>query len=47
MLRSDLCDYGDAYIIIKGTITIDKHNRKLILKNNAPFTSCISKINNV
>ena len=26
MLRSDLCDYSDAYIVIKGTITADKKN---------------------
>ena len=52
MLQSTLCDYSDAYIAVKGTITIeganvrDKHNRSLILKNNATFISCISKINN-
>ena len=56
MLRSDLCDYADAYIFVNGTITVtanagannirDKRNRKLILKNNAPFVSCITKINN-
>ena len=53
MLRSDLCNCSDACIIIKGPITVDgaahtdKYNRKLIFKNNAPFTNCISKINNV
>ena len=56
MLRSDLCDFSDAYIVIKGTITltkdpdrefIDVRNRSLAFKNNAPFTNCISKINNV
>ena len=56
MLRSDLCDYSDAYIVVKGdiiltkTITrefIDTRNRFLAFKNNAPFTNCISKINNV
>ena len=52
MLRSDLCDYADAYILVNGTITVagnhprDRQNRPLILKNNAPFISCISKINN-
>ena len=51
MLRSDLCDYSDAYIAIKGKITVanpnnDAYNKKLTLKNNAPFTSCILKINN-
>ena len=56
MLRSDLCDYADAYILVNGTITVranaganntrDKKDRKLILKNNAPFVSCITRINN-
>ena len=55
MLRSDLCDYADAYILVNGTITVtaaagannirDKKNRKLILKNNSPFVSCITRIN--
>ena len=58
MLSSNLCDYSDAYILVKGTITVtapgannnannirDKRNRPLILKNNAPFASCITKIN--
>ena len=56
MLRSDLCDFSDAYIVVKGDITltkaanrdfIDVRNRFLAFKNNAPFTNCISKINNV
>ena len=55
MLRSDLCDFSDAYIVAKGTITltkingrgiIDIRNKFLALKNNAPFSNCISKINN-
>ena len=51
MLQSDLCDHSDAYIVVKGTInTTDPNNdacdEKLVLKNNAPFISCISKINN-
>ena len=58
MLRSNLCDYSDAYILVKGTITVtalgvnnnadnirDKRNRPLILKNNVPFVSCITRIN--
>ena len=58
MLRSNLCDYSDAYILVKGTIMVtapgvnnnannirDKRNRPLILKNNAPFVSCITRIN--
>ena len=56
MLQSDLCDFSDAYIVVKGDITltktngrgiIDIRNRFLAFKNNAPFTNCISKINNV
>ena len=51
MLRSDLCDYAGAYILVNGTITVtgnhprDRQNRPLILKNNAPFISCITRIN--
>ena len=50
MLRSDLCDFSDAYIV-KATITVTNPNnnvydKKLALKNNAPFVSCISKFNN-
>ena len=55
MLRSDLCDYADAYILVNGTITVtaaacannirDKKNRKLILKNNSALVSCITIIN--
>ena len=51
MLRSDLCDYVDAYILVNGTILVhglnprDRQNRPLILKNNAPFVSCITRIN--
>ena len=55
MLRSDLCDYADEYILVNGTITVTanaganniryKRNRKLILKNNAPFVSCITRTN--
>ena len=53
MLRSDLCDYADAYILVNGTTSItsqnnvirDKKNRPLMLKNNAPIISCITRIN--
>ena len=58
MLRSNLCDYSDAYILVKVSITMtipgannnannirDKRNRPLILKNNAPFVPCITRIN--
>ena len=50
MLRSDLCDYADAYILVNGTITVagnqPRQNRPLISKNNAPFILCITRINN-
>ena len=54
MLRSSLCDYSDAYILVKGTVTVTKEttaapnnaNKKAIFKNCEPFTSCISRINN-
>ena len=52
MLRSDLCDYADVCILVNGTITVagnqprDRQNRPLILKNNAPFVSCVTRINN-
>ena len=58
MLTPNLCAYSDAYILVKGTITVtapganngannirDKRNRPLILKNNVPFVSCITRIN--
>ena len=49
-LISNLCDYSDAYIIVKGKIAVEGDNdakaKKLIFKNNAPFRSCISKIKN-
>ena len=52
VLRSDLCDFSDAYIVVKRSITVEEDNddktknKKLIFKNNAPFRSYISKINN-
>ena len=76
MLRSDLCNFRDAYIVLKGNIIVDKKaftandfeapnntvanandsnsandnafgEKKLVFKNNAPFISCMSKINDV
>ena len=59
MLRSSLCDYSDAYILVKGAITItgawadtaakqaDERDKEVIFKNCALFTNCISKINNI
>ena len=56
MLKSSLCNHGDAYILGKGTITVNNTaaadadanntNKKLIFKNRAPFTNCISEVNN-
>ena len=52
MLRSNLCDYSDAYIVVKGRISVsgtndaNQGNKKLTFKNNARFRSCMSKINN-
>ena len=57
MLRSNFCDYADAYMLIKGTITVtgvgddaaarqaDERDKGVIFKNCAPFTKCISRIN--
>ena len=56
MLKSSLCDYSDAYILVKGTITVNNtaaadadannNNKKIIFKNCVPFTNCISEIHN-
>ena len=52
MLRSDLCDFGDAYIVVKGYVAVTNPNnakwsKSVAFKNNAPFISCISKINGI
>ena len=53
MLRSNLCDFNGAYIIVKRIINLegdnnaDKRNKYLAFKNNASFINCISKINGV
>ena len=53
MLKSYLCGFSDAYIIVEGDITLEgdnnanKRNKNLAFKNNAPFINCISKINGV
>ena len=53
MLRSDLCDFSGAYIVVKEDITLEgdndgnKQNKNLALKNNAPFINCTSKINGI
>ena len=56
MLKSGLCDYSDVHILVKGTITVNNTapadadasntNEKVIFKNCASFTNCISGINN-
>ena len=58
MLRSNLSDYSEAYILVKSKIVVtapgvnndansirDKRNRPVILKNNALFVSCITRVN--
>ena len=56
MIRSSFCGYSDAYVLVEGTITVPNSAaagaavnntiKKLIFKNYAPFTDCITKINN-
>ena len=55
MIKLNLCDYSDAYIYVRGTITVpntgigettNNKNKNVIFKNCAPFTNCISEINN-
>ena len=57
MLKSSLCDYSNAYILVKGTVSVNNtaaqgaaannnNNKKVIFKNCAPFTNCMSEINN-
>ena len=56
MLKPSLCDYSGAYILVKGTITVDNTstvgvaanntNKKVTFKSCAPFTNCISEISN-
>ena len=59
MLKSSLCDYSDAHILVKGKITItgegddaaarqvDERDKGVVFKNCASFTACISNINNI
>ena len=52
MLRSDLCDYSGGYICVKGTLDLvvagnnAMTQKGVAFKNNAPFRSCKSKIDN-
>ena len=55
MLKCSLCDYGDGYILVRGTITVNNTaaadadanntNKKVIFKNCDSFTNCVSEIN--
>ena len=52
MLRSDLCNFNDLYIVVKGDITVGapnnaKEDKAVAFKNNAPFINCVSKINGI
>ena len=55
VLRPSLCYYSDAYILVKGTVAVLQEiaeapynaNKKVISKNCAPFTNCISRMNNM
>ena len=58
MLKSSLCDYSDAYVLVSGNITVvravaddaaivvDGNNKQAIFKNYAPFNDCITETNN-
>ena len=58
LLKSSLCNYSDAYILVKETITAvaagataharqdDKNNKHAIFKNCSAFTDCVTDINN-
>ena len=56
MLKYSLCDYSDVYILVEGTIVVNNTaaadananntNKKIVFKNCAPFTNCMSEINN-
>ena len=56
ILKASLCDDSDAYILVKGKITVNNTaasgvakntNKTLIFKSCAPFTDCISDISNI
>ena len=56
MLKSSLCYFSDAYILVIGTITVpniggasasNNRSKEVVFKNCAPFTDCISEINNL
>ena len=51
ILRLSLCDYSNAYVLVKGTIIVAQEtaaipnnaNKKVIINNCVPFTNCISR----
>ena len=53
MLRSSLCNYGDAYLLVSGNVTVaaqaednpNNANKEVIFKNYAPFTDFIGEMN--
>ena len=47
VIKSNLCDYSDAYILVTGDITVTggDANTRVAFKTCAPFTKCISHIN--
>ena len=56
MLKSSLCDYSDAYVLVEGTISIapaplpivnpNNNDKEVVFKNCVLFTDCISETNN-
>ena len=53
MLNSSLCDYSDAYSLVKGTITVapqgdnpNNEDKIVVFENCTPYADCISEINN-
>ena len=53
MLKSSLCNYSNAYILVSGTITVaeleateESNNLQVVFKKSARFADCISEINN-
>ena len=58
ILKSSLCDYSDAYVLVNETIKntgagtydaakqFDERNKEVLFKNCAPFSNCMSQINN-
>ena len=47
VIKPDLCDYSDVYILVTGNITVTSGNgnTKVAFKNCAPFTRCVTHIN--